>query len=374
MTGQGFGKGALAGGALGNTLYKKGENIAGNVAETRKDYANASMEDKEREKQAFAEFEANKKQVDNAVNSFRKNNDGRDPNTNELQKEIKDRFELSRYGLSDDEIYDILPEYQDKVQELMNKGRTEDESRRIAGDQAKYTSKLAKAYSPKDFRDNKTMNGALTQLTKGLGSEDAARRYLTNAAKMKGVDSAEVALPPKQITLPPEVVERNNAIGRLNSRGVEKPTEIEVSQEIDLHRSLVDDGFTENQIKELNDMASGNDDYIIRANTTLKMYAEWQKGKNINIDKIVGRNASREEANTEIIEQVKLEKMGVSQERIADTRMLELEYSKGDTKKLEKARELGKKALKNGGKLAAKDKLSNDADAVALAETYIDTI
>lgn len=376
MAGKGFSKGALTGGAIGNTLYKKGEGAVGNAVEVGKDYASALKGDEGKEKQALSEFGANKKQIDNAVNSFRKRN-GRDPKVgikeNELQKEIEDRFNLSRYGLSDDEIDDILPEYQDKVQELMGKGKTEDESRKIAGDQAKYTSKLAKAYSLKDFRDSKTMNGALTQLTKGLGSEDAARRYLTNAAKMKGVDVAEVALPPKQINLPPEVVERNNAIGRLNSRGINKPTEVEVNQEIDLNRSLVDNGFTDSQIKELNDISSGNDDYIVRANTTLKMHAEWQKGKNANVNKIVGKNASRDEANTEIIEQVKLEKMGVSNERITDARMLELEYSKGDTKKLEKARELGRKAIANGGKLSAKDKLSNDKDAVALAETYIDT-
>ena len=373
MMGQGFGKGALTGGALGNTLYKKGEEAVGNAVETGKDYASAFRSDKQKEDKARKEFGANRKQIDNAVNSFRKKN-GKDPSAEELEKEVNDRFELSRYGLSDDEIDDILPEYQDKLQELMDKGKTEDEARKIAGDQAKYTSQLAKAYSLKDFRDSKTMSGALTQLTKGLGSEDAARRYLTNAAKMKGVNAAEVALPPKQITLPPEIVERNNAIGSLKARGVDKPTEIEINQELDLHKQMIDNGFSEAQIKELNDMSNGNNDYVVKVNTTLKMHAEWKKGSNDNVAKIVGKNASRDEANTEIIEQVKLESMGVSKEKMADTRMLELDYSKGNTQKLDKARALGKKALKNGGKLSAKDKLSNDIDAVALAETYADAI
>ena len=127
--GQGFGKGALTGGALGNTLYKKGEGAVGNAVETGKDYTNAFRSDKQKEDKARKEFGANRKQIDNAVNSFRKKN-GKDPSAEELEKEVNDRFELSRYGLSDDEIDDILPEYQDKLQELMDKGKTEDEARK----------------------------------------------------------------------------------------------------------------------------------------------------------------------------------------------------------------------------------------------------
>ena len=76
--GQGFGKGALTGGALGNTLYKKGEEAVGNAVETGKDYASAFRSDKQKEDKARKEFGANRKQIDNAVNSFRKKN-GKDP-------------------------------------------------------------------------------------------------------------------------------------------------------------------------------------------------------------------------------------------------------------------------------------------------------
>lgn len=255
MMGQGFGKGALTGGALGNTLYKKGEKAIGNAVETGKDYTNALKNDKGKENQAFTEFRANKKQIDNAVNSFRKNNDGKDPTRKELQKEIRDRFELSRYGLDDQQIDDCLPLYQDKLEELMeNPDVDEDKAKEIAASQAKYTANLAKTYSPKDFRDAKVMSSACEKIKTGLmentGCSDAiaeeyTRSYLTNAGKMKSVMEKEIALPDGVIKVG-KIAPKSEASTEMKIKVKEGRTKIEHTGEQTPSKVVASVDFVEN--------------------------------------------------------------------------------------------------------------------------------
>lgn len=225
MTGQGT-KGALAGAALGNSLYKKGESLVGAAVNTGKDYANAFRKDEGRvfstESKAFKEFSGDKKQLDKAVYSYRKNHDGQDPSRKQLQQEMEDRFELSRYNLTDEQIDDCLPLYQKKKAEFMpssdelknmtSKERIEKENRakQIAASQAKYTANLAKAYSPKDFMDSKVMGNAYDRITKGLidntgcseiVADKYARQYLSDAAGIKNVSAKEIALPNETIKI-----------------------------------------------------------------------------------------------------------------------------------------------------------------------------
>lgn len=202
-------KGLLAGAALGSLGFQKAEGAVKNITNTGKDYANALNTPEKREKRGLKDFKSDRKQIDKAVYSYRKNNNGEDPSRKQLEKEMEDRFELSRYGLKDDQIDDVLPLYQDKVESLLNDGKSEAEAKEIAASQAKYTANLAKAYSAKDFRDPKTMENAYNKIKDGLiaktGCNSAiadryARKYLTDAGKINSVDS--VALPTKTIDVP----------------------------------------------------------------------------------------------------------------------------------------------------------------------------
>ena len=239
LSGKGIAAGAVTGAALAGRATNK-------VTDTVGDYANRMRTPEQREKKALEAFKANKKEIQNARESFMDRYDGVPPKANELDKELEDRFELSMYGLSDEQIDDCIELYQNKnadilekealkkgvnVEELKNKAGGPDnlnnakyrkllegavgkenasKAKQIAGSQAKYTANLAKSYSGKDFRDSNVMSTAYNQIVRGLKDNtncsyeiaDAyAREYLENAAKMKSVRSNEIALPGRSETI-----------------------------------------------------------------------------------------------------------------------------------------------------------------------------
>ena len=224
MTGQGA-KGALAGAAMGSSLTNKAIKSS---TDTFNDYRNGMSSESAQGAKALNEYKSNNSQIDKAVLSYRKNHDGANPSSMQLDQEMNDRFELSRYGLSDSQIDDLLPQYQQEQQEMLerealNAGMTEadiremkdiagrggsfdsakyrrslekqiyenrfnheiaggakkksakdnankhiERTKQIAASRAKYTSKLSDAYSAKDFRDAKVMEQAQQRVMKGL--------------------------------------------------------------------------------------------------------------------------------------------------------------------------------------------------------------
>ena len=313
MFGQGK-EGLAAGAALGGYVSQKtitGVSKAyGKASETAGDYRSGLVSDKTREKDAFKEFSADKKQQDKAVYSYRKNHDGENPNGKQLEQELKDRFELSRYGLTDDQIDDSLELYQDRnaeilenealdqgidVDQLKDKAGGEDnldrdkyrqllkkslekndkknaeqaieKANRVAGSQAKYTAQLAKAYSAKDFRDPKAMENAYNQITSGLmdGLPDTeanrqmadsyARRYLTDAGAMHSVSN--VPLPGESRTVDIQAPANRNMPNIMNALELDRANLTEEQQQRiqDLNIRIHSAGYDDTQISQLAAMA-----------------------------------------------------------------------------------------------------------------------
>ena len=356
-----------------------GRTIRGAVGAVR-DYYNAGaipVLNQNSEKRELKNYKNNNKNIQSAMDCFKKNH-GREATNKELEQEMEDRFNLAKVGMKDDEIDKALKSYQEEKAQLEASGVSN--AAEVAADRAKYDSSLSKRYSADKFTDPKKMeqifNNTKSELMKATGCSEAtadkvARERLTRAAKMNGVSKNAIELPPKQIELPPEVVERNDAIERLNSRGVDKPTDDAITQEITLHKKLVNNGFNEAEISEIGKLSNGELD-ANRVDLAINLQLDYQNGNSNadNLTQILGKNADNNDVRTEIIEQMKVEKMGVKEDKIADIRRFEIEHAKGDTKKIEKARQFGKKAINNGGKLSDKDRLENSAGLNALAELY----
>lgn len=381
MVGQGS-KGAIAGAALGSTLGNKAIKTAGNISDTAKDYYNGMRGDKSREKKALSDFSGDKKQIDNAVLSYRKNHNGEDPSRKELQQELADRFMLSRYGLNDEQINDSLPMYQDKLAELKDKGVDEDRAKEIAASQAKYASNLSKAYSGKDFRDSKTMNNAYEKIKDGLiantgCTEDIAdkyaREYLTEAGKMKSVSEGEIALPPikEKITIP----NNGNMYGRLNF-GNDAASQSQQDQVQAIQDVLIEVGFEQEEIKQVMEYSTGNNnDEIIESFATNVKYIisnNVDSNKHISIGEIQsGRMKSHitkaKENKTvmkENIEKLDLtQKTGIKDEKTLE-KMRDLERKNGTTQFREEAGKMIR------GEYSKNDKNNLSESALKMAENY----
>lgn len=188
--------GAVAGSALADAAIDKVDNTLGN---TIRDYADALKTPEQRENKAFNEFRANHKQQDKARLNFIDKHDGVEPSSKELDDEMRDRFALSRAGLSDSQIDDAVGEYQ----KLKSSGNfTEKEA--LA--QSVFAARYADMYKGK-FSKTSDMKEALAGLTRRLedngyqgNAELKATEILQQAADMKKEDFA-LKLPGQTITL-----------------------------------------------------------------------------------------------------------------------------------------------------------------------------
>lgn len=381
MVGQGS-KGAIAGAALGSTLGNKAIKTAGNISDTAKDYYNGMKSDEKREKKALSDFSGDKKQIDNAVLSYRKNHNGEEPSRKELQQELADRFMLSRYGLNDEQINDSLPMYQDKLAELKDKGVDEDRAKEIAASQAKYASNLSKAYSGKDFRDSKTMNNAYEKIKDGLiantgCTEDIAdkyaREYLTEAGKMKSVSEGEIALPPikEKITIP----NNGNMYGRLNF-GNDAASQSQQDQVQAIQDVLIEVGFEQEEIKQIMEYSTGNNnDEIIESFATNVKYIisnNVDSNKHIPIGEIqsgrmkshITKTKENKTVMKENIEKLDLtQKTGIKDEKTLE-KMRDLERKNGTTQFREEAGKMIR------GEYSKNDKNNLSESALKMAENY----
>lgn len=195
LTGNGkeaLGIAAGIGAYAGKSAISGGKKLIKGATGAVKDYRNGLRSDDNKEKKALKDFKADKNQIDKAVLSYRENHEGQDPGYKELDQEMNDRFDLSRYGLDDDQIDRSVGSYQ----ELKKNGIPEKD----ALNQTVYAAKLAKDYSKKDFRSEKTMQEAKDTISKKFQEYGApkniadanAEKYLRQAAKIKGT---EIALP-----------------------------------------------------------------------------------------------------------------------------------------------------------------------------------
>ena len=409
-----LGKGFIAGAATGWTLGGKAVDGVSNVV---KDYADRMRTPDQIENKALKDFKANKAQIQKARQSFMERHEGRPPTAAEFDQEMNDRFAMARYGMKDDQIDDCIDLYQDidtntletaalqngisetdldemknkaggpdnlsndKYRALLEKALSKKEggqaaverAKAISGSRTKNTANLAKRYSGKDFADPKAMANAYEDVYKGLIGDPNnpncspevadmyARQYLSDAGKMHSVKN--VALPPPlAIELPPQIVERNNAIGRLSSRGVSSPSEEQITQEILLHQRLIEnEHFTESDIAKLSELSvNSGQDYNTIVNRVLKVKGEWQKGKAPNIDGIIGKNATTEKANKEIIERMKVEVDFDIKGENADLKIDAIRNFEKAAKVKKGQRELGskhiKKELSNNDRNAMTDK------------------
>lgn len=213
------GKTAISGGAKaikGATGYVKG---------AAKDYGNLYRDDisgkipfiKSTDQKKLDAFKSDPAQIQKAIASY-KDKHGKGPSNAALNQEMEDRFMLSSYGLTDDQINKYLPTYQNDVKRLsppkLEKGANKEQkqlyaaqmarAKEIAASQAKYTAELSGAYSGKDYRDTKVMSAAHERIKEGLMKDTGcdeltasnyATKYLTEAGKMKSVPETEIALP-----------------------------------------------------------------------------------------------------------------------------------------------------------------------------------
>lgn len=364
MFGQGkaaAGLGASLGANLSNKAISGVSNLSNraynNISSAASDYRNGMRNDDSREKAAKQKFEADKKQIDKAVYSYRKNHDGQNPNRMQLQQEMGDRFELSRYGLTDDQIDDSLELYQNKNQEILereatNKGidlnelkeqatdkkgqnfneakyrnlleqklkkaqngeQTIEKAKNIAASQAKQTADLAKAYSTKDFRDSKTMQTAYDNIVNGLAGENPseqrmqladnyARKYLSDAGAMHGVVN---------VPLPPRKSEETFARKMLTSRGISEPNSEQLALAEEMQIRLQEAGYEENQILQIAEGIDFNESTTpAELKRHLKVYVDYEaeEGKVNVIKEFLGSDATDNEIRQEYIERVEIEKI-----------------------------------------------------------------
>ena len=191
-------KGAMLGAALGGSLAKKTIKGASGFYKGAKDYGRAYLRDGDRgtrfskENAAFNRFSSDPKQIERAAKALKKKN-GREPTRKELHQEMKDRFDLSRYGLKGEQLDRAVASFQkhcptDKINDTATRN---DELRKTA-----FAAKLSDdyGYKGKDFMSGRTMQEAREGLAKRFTDKGVpqgtaqknAEDYLRRAAEING--------------------------------------------------------------------------------------------------------------------------------------------------------------------------------------------
>ena len=373
-----------------------------------KDYINAYRSDKSKEKKLFNEFRADPKQIDKAVYSYRKNHGGEDPGYKELNQEMEDRFNLSRYGLSDDQIDAAIGNYQqlreDRIEDLEENGNLNDETwfdaDHKALEETVFATKLADDYSKKDFRSEKTMKEAVDSLTKrfhDLGVKDenlaqsSAITYLKEAAKIKGAD----------INLPAgyETVDVPVSRGRLNvqaSLGIQgsnlSSNQIERLNNITLR--LRDQGYSDVEIQAIAESAAASgatSTQVINKYATKMEFLE-NKGQQAHAAKVLekmGKEVTPENIKEEMKDRLVLKEtfnvrpQDVSHMRNEEIKSIPTSQVKaardfaiknrgqlGNSARMEKEKQVLIEQLEKGGSSNAKKDAEN---IIKLAEQYAGT-
>ena len=186
------GKKALSG---GKKALNKTKVAASEIRETmRKDTGKTKWYQlNSREELEYQKFMQDPVQIEKSISRYQKKHNGNKPSSEELDKEMNDRYALSRYGLNNDQIDNAIGNFQ----ELRD---IEGVSEKEALNQTVFASQLSEDYSKKDFKDEKTMRQAINSISKGFQDKGVpkeianknAQKYMRMAAKIKGTD---IALP-----------------------------------------------------------------------------------------------------------------------------------------------------------------------------------
>ena len=368
LSGKGIAAGAAAGAALGGRAYKAAEKVGSVVGDYRDAFRSPEQREAHAEKLALDEFMTNKKQWDKAVLNFRAKN-GRDPSAEELKQEMTDRYRLSRWGLSNEDINKSIGKYQEinndalenearnanitdtrlaelkeeaggeenlnnkKYRDLLEKelitklgnekgNKAIEKARNVAGNQAALASQLGNRYKGK-FEKESDMQGALNALTQrfvnsGVTDRDVAER------KAREVLTQAAEINEETVQLPPERIPETFISQMLSARGITNPTEQEIRQEEIIHQTLQDNGFNENDIRLISNIgARSQSDFRTIVNKVVKVKTDYESnGKTKKqIEKIVGANATQEQINQEIIERVEIQEEFGIQGRNADLKV-----------------------------------------------------
>lgn len=378
MTGQGakgFVAGAGVGAAIGKKAGKIGDNVAGKIGSWGKDYAEAiSGKDKQKK-----EFMANPNKMATAKAIFRDNHNGNLGSAEDINDVLEKMYYLKERGIDDKYLEDGMEQYYDNLAAGYNE--------QTALSLAALSTKNVQDYSAKDFRDEKVMNNLFKDykskfIAAGYGqneAEEMVRRMLIGAGSMRGVN--KVALP-KAV----KEIEENLATSTLSSRiGTIPKGEAGrnlIQQEIELHRKLKNSFGDDAVIQQLNAISKSNGEKfetVVKRAITIK--EDYEKTNNsiskTTIDKLVGKGASKQEINEQIIDIVELqgvtgkgriEQSDLSQ--IGELIVKEQRVYQGDKDKISESRRLGRKAIKNGNALAEKDKAGLKKGEIKLIQSY----
>ena len=219
----------------------------------------------DREGRAFSQFESNPEQQNRAILSYRKNNNGDNPDYNQLRNEMRDRYALSQYGLNNDQIDNAISSYQSlrdaQQAALLERGDVTQEELDNASEKAlmetAFASSLADRYSQKDFGSEKTMNEAVKTIAdrfekQGVSrsiAEGSAKRYLQQAAKIKKTDMVKLPTNDATVDVNTQPVVPNLA-GTLNIN-TETLTERNVEQLTRVNVRVHELGLDEGQLRML---------------------------------------------------------------------------------------------------------------------------
>ena len=199
------------------------------------------------DQRAFDEFESDPDQMRRAEQRYRLNHDGVGPNASQLRDEMRDRFELARYGLSNDQIDKAIGRYQ----ELKNtRGISDYKAQNIAAIEAE----LADANKGK-FGKQKEVQDMINSLTKRFENEGvdhataqaSALRYLDGAAKM----NKETLVLPDGMSVVEAEVRIPNVSEQLGIQGGRWDSEINAERMNNITVKLMEMDYTPSEIQRI---------------------------------------------------------------------------------------------------------------------------
>lgn len=371
MTGNGkeaLGIAAGIGAYAGKKAISGGKKAIKGAKGAVKDYYNKSaipFLNPDQEKQAFKAFQADSKQMDKAVLSYRKNHDG-EPTYEDLENEMNDRFALSRYGLSDDQIDNAVGSFQ----KLRDSGIDEND----ALNQTAYAAKLADDYSKKDFRSEKTMKEAVNTIADnfekyGVGRDIAERnaeKYLRQAAGIKGV---EIALPSTNQTIDVSIPNGETMAVALGVGNSSDFNEVQMKRVNKLTLRMHDAGYSNEEIKMVAKSTADSDKVSTSVIDKFELKVNYLTDKNAqkqtrefletgNKEKVTDKDVK-----TEHIERAELYAIsGFDAKNMNEHRIVEENLFKSKSDK-ERSRKLAD--------MTSKTQMMNETDADKMIETEI---
>ena len=400
-----FGKGAagaVAGAALGRRFANRTITGAAGVASTVKDYYRNGIigTDKRNEKmeeEALRTFKGDRTQIDKAVTNYRDNHDGANPTYTQLEKEMEDRFALSRYGLDDTQTDKLLGTYQKLIDP---EGDYKLDSTQ-AGREMAYASKLAQQYTPEKLRNEKTMQEALSNITNqfiagGASQDKAAAMARVSLERAGTLHKVKTALPPETIT----VTSKAPSVGTVaRTMGVEvtQMDTVEVEQMRDITVKLEKAGFSQKEITTIATSCKGGTTKEVLKNYNVKLEylnnttAQDEARRSVEI-RNNGSQATKAQLRTEMKERVVLSStFNVKDEsKITELRNMEMNSGIKNKSQIQAAREFANKhkgsfnnfgymsgardalirQLTDGGKVSRETATKNARNIINLASQY----